>query len=36
MGNLYSDFIYSNFPDQPYDTYEYMQDLNSDLVDLAS
>lgn len=35
MGNLYSDFIYSNFPDQPYDTYEYMQDLNSDLVDLA-
>ena len=36
MSNLYGEFIYTNFPDQPYDTYEYMQDINSDLVDLAS
>lgn len=36
MSNLYGEFIYSNFPDQPYDTYEYMQDLTYDLVNLAS
>lgn len=36
MSTLYSDLVYTTFPDEPCDTYEYMQDLNSDLVDLAS
>lgn len=36
MSTLYSDFLYSNFPDQPYDTYEYMHDMTFDLLGLAS
>lgn len=36
MSKLYSDFLYSNFPDQPYDTYEYMHDMTFDLLGLAS
>lgn len=36
MSTLYSDFLYSNFPDQPYDTYEYMQDMTFDLLGLVS
>lgn len=36
MSNLYGEFIYTKFPDQSYDTYEYMQDINSDLINLAS
>lgn len=35
MSNLYNEFIYTNFPDQPYDTYEYMTDLTSDLLELS-
>lgn len=36
MSTLYSEFLYSNFPDQPYDTYEYMQDMTFDLLGLVS
>ena len=36
MSKLYSEFLYSNFPDQPYDTYEYMHDMTFDLLGLAS
>lgn len=36
MSNLYGEFIYTKFPDQSYDTYEYMQDINLDLFNLAS
>lgn len=36
MSTLYNEFLYTNFPDQSYDTYEYMQDMTSDLLDLVS
>ena len=36
MSKLYSDFLYSNFPDQPYDTYEYMHDMTFELLGLVS
>ena len=36
MSNLYPNLVYTSFPDEPCDTYEYMQDLTSDLVSLVS
>ena len=36
MSNLYPNLVYTTFPDEPCDTYEYMQDLTVDLVTLAS
>lgn len=36
MSDLYGDLIYTKFPNELDDSYEYMQDLTSDLIDLAS
>ena len=36
MSNLYPDLLYTAFPDQLNDTYEYMQDMTADLVGLVS
>ena len=35
MSNTYSDLLYTNYPDA-IDSYEYMQDMSSDLLDLVS
>ena len=35
MSTTYSDLIYTNYPDST-DSYEYMQDMTSDLLDLVS
>lgn len=35
MSNMYSDLIYTNFPDQKEDRYEYMQDINLSTYNLA-
>ena len=36
MSNTYPNLVYTSFPDEPCDTYEYMQDLTLDLVELSS